>query len=71
MREERWNREKFRDFHGYLYTVNNGTMDVEGFIDSPYGRELADRLETRFAIEDDREAAARYYASIGLNKEYH
>ena len=71
MRDTRWNLEKFRDFHGYLYTVNNGTMDVEGFIDSPYGAELTERLEARFAIEDDRAAAERYYAALGLMKEYH
>lgn len=70
MRDARWSEPKFHDFHGYLYTVNNGSMDVEGFIDSEYGKELADRLEARFAIEDDRAAAERYYASLGLRKEY-
>ncbi len=69
MRDPFWNGRKATDFHGYLYTVNNGTMDVEGFIDSPYGQELARRLAIRFAIEDSQDAAREYYASVGLRRE--
>ncbi len=69
MRDPFWQSPKARDFHGYLYTVNNGTMDVEGYIDSEYGRELARRLAIRFQIEDSPEKARAYYGSIGLKLE--
>ena len=70
MRDQCWNEPQLKDFHGYLYTVNNGCMDVEGFIDSEYGKETARRLLIRSRIEYDHEEAKRYYASIGLKKEY-
>ena len=66
MRNKIWETKKFDDFHGYLYAVNNGKMDVEGFIDSSYGEELAKRLSIRFLIEDDIQKAEEYYDSIGL-----
>lgn len=40
MRDACWNEPQLKDFHGYLYTVNNGGMDVEGFIDSEYQNHL-------------------------------
>ena len=59
MRDIRWDLEKFRDFHGYLYTVNNGTMDVEGFIDSLYGAERPYLvLDDPFVNLDDTRLAA-------------
>ena len=70
MRDICWNETDLEAFHGYLYTVNNGKMDVEGFIDSPYGQELARRLQIRSQIQEDHERAKAYYASIGLRKEY-
>ena len=70
MRDICWNETYLEAFHGYLYTVNNGKMDVEGFIDSPYGQELARRLQIRSQIQEDHERAKAYYASIGLRKEY-
>lgn len=70
MRDACWQEPALRDFHGYLYTVNNGSMDVEGFLDSEYGKETARRLMIRSRIEKDPAEAKRYYASIGLNKEY-
>ena len=70
MRDTCWNEPQLKDFHGYLYTVNNGGMDVEGFIDSEYGAETARRLMIRSRIENDHEEAKKYYASIGLKKEY-
>jgi len=70
MRDKCWQEPTLRDFHGYLYTVNNGGMDVEGFIDSEYGAETARRLQIRSRIENDHEEAKRYYASVGLKKEY-
>lgn len=66
MRNINWKKKKFDDFHGYLYAVNNGKMDVEGFIDSSYGEELARRLSIRFQIEDNIKKAEEYYGSIGL-----
>ncbi|MGN0999378.1 MAG: hypothetical protein ACI4PO_07490 [Faecousia sp.] len=71
MRNSCWNEADLNAFHGYLYTVNNGKMDVEGFLDSPYGQELANRLQIRARIQEDHEKAKEYYASIGLTKEYH
>lgn len=70
MRDNCWNEPQLHDFHGYLYTVNNGCMDVEGFIDSEYGAETARRLMIRSRIEYDHEEAKKYYASIGLKKGY-
>lgn len=69
-RDPVWEQPDLQAFHGYLYTVNNGKMDVEGFIDSPYGQTLASRLTVRTRIQEDHDEARRYYASIGLNKEY-
>lgn len=68
-RDRCWEEPKYRDFHGYLYTTNDGTMDVEGFIDSLYGSELARRLGVRFAIESDEAAAREYYRSVGLDRQ--
>lgn len=63
--------DKLRLFHGFLYSANNGSMDVESFIGSEYGQELGRRLHHRFDIEDEPlgEAALSYYESIGLKKE--
>lgn len=70
MRDPCWSQEQLRNFHGYLYSVNDGSMDVEGFLDSEYGMETARRLQIRSSIEYDHEEAKRYYATVGLNKEY-
>ncbi len=70
MRNPCWKEPDLLDFHGYLYTVNNGCMDVEGFLDSEYGQETARRLQIRRRIQNDRQAAAEYYGSLGLTKEY-
>ncbi len=70
MRDKIWDLPDLQDFHGYLYTVNNGSMDVEGFIDSEYGRETARRLLIRSRIQNDQDEAAKFYASVGLRKEY-
>lgn len=70
MRDKIWDLPDLQDFHGYLYTVNNGSMDVEGFIDSEYGGETARRLLIRSRIQNDRDEAAKFYASVGLRKEY-
>lgn len=61
----------FRDFRGYLAAVNDGTMDVQGFLASPYGAELARRLAIRCRIQNDASAACAYYRSIGLACEFH
>lgn len=71
MRNSCWEEPDLQAFHGYLYTVNNGKMDVEGFLDSPYGTELAERLLVRSHIQENHDHAKAYYASIGLNKEYY
>lgn len=71
MRNKCWEEPDLKAFHGYLYTVNNGKMDVEGFLDSPYGAELAARLGIRGQIQENHEKAIEYYATIGLKKEYH
>lgn len=71
MRDKVWSEPKFDDFCGYLYTVNNSKMDVEGFIDSTYGKRLTLALLTRFKIEDNLDEAKRYYESIGLKRECH
>lgn len=63
--------EKFEAFLKYLKVAHNGSMDVEGFLHSGYGREFARRLQVRFTYEGDAMGAEaeKYYRSIGLKKE--
>jgi pimeloyl-ACP methyl ester carboxylesterase len=75
---ELWNTElnretgkQFEEFHRYLYALNDGSMNVEGLLATPYGDELARRLLIRCRIENDPKEAEKYYASIGLKCEFH
>jgi hypothetical protein len=63
--------EKFESFLNYLRIAHNGNADIDAFIGSEYGNEMARCLEIRFTYEDDAcGAAARdYYRSLGLKKE--
>lgn len=62
---------KFENFKRYLNALSDGTMDVEGYLDTPYGAELGRRLLVRCSIQDDQEAAETWYKSLGLSWEFH
>ena len=65
--------EQFENFLKYFNHAHNGTADIEAFTKSEYGAEFARRLDIRFRLEVDPggEAEQRYYASLGLKKEYY
>lgn len=61
----------FEDFYRYLSQVNDGTMNVDALLATPYGQELGNRLALRSRIQQDFTAAQAYYRSIGLCCEFH
>lgn len=65
--------KKFESFLRYYRTAHNGSADIDSFISSEYGAEFGRKLNVRFHLEDEPggEAEKRYYASLGLKKEYY
>lgn len=65
--------EKFEEFLEYIKTAHNGSMDVDGFLDSPYGEEFAKIARLRFSLEEDSqgEKAMAWYEAHGLRMKMH
>ena len=64
---------KFEAMLSYFRVAHNGKADIDRFIDSEYGEEVARRLDIGFRYEEDSlgEACMDYYSSLGLKKEMH
>ncbi len=63
--------EQFENYIGYMWRAGNNEFDLNGFLNSEYGTELARRLHREYTLERDPmgDAARSYAASCGLKKE--
>lgn len=62
--------KKFKAMLSYFQVAHNGNADIDRYIDSEYGEEIARRLQLQFKYEEDPfgEECLSYYRSKNLKK---
>lgn len=62
---------KYKAVLSYFRVAHNGKADIDAYIDSEYGEEIARRLALQFKYEEDPfgQECLAYYNNLGLKKE--